>query len=365
MNLRTGRIGRQESIAACAIMLTVSGLFSSDPRGELTNGNSAYLYLPLSLAAAFLAFLLADAAMKRCGARDLDGLFRRSLGCFVPAFGVVMALLLCAAGASVLNYFATLLHRYVFVDADYPELLFYCILPVLFMAWKGLECIARTAKLFAWVLLASLFAELLLASDAYEGYRLFPVLGEGASSMAKSAGGAIGLFLPAFFVLLICNEGLQGRENAKRYAVRGAIAAGILLFAACFCAALCFPYHDVAEVFSPLYRMSSLGRGHTYRLRADKILLFLWLAGGMIASAAYQYAAALQYARTFHIRDIRPAVGSFCFLTAGAVLFHQSMQGSFDLMAFITRYASAAFLLMLLLPCAIVLLKRTKERGEP
>jgi len=352
MNLREGRIGRQESIAATAIMLAVSGLFSSKtPNG----GNTAWLYTPFSLLLGIAVFAVVCAAMKRSGARDLAELNRFALGTAAPLFGTLISLMLCGACALVLDHFVTLLHKYVFVGAAYPTLLFFCILPPLFMAWKGLECISRTAKLFAWALAFSVALELLLAAGAYEPYRLFPLLGDGVPALVRNAGQGIGLFLPAFAVLLICTVGMQGGKNVRKYGIRAAIAAGVLLVLVFLAIALTFPYNDAGEVFSPMYRMSSLGRGGKYRFRLDKVLLFLWLAGGMIAVSTYNYAAALQFAKSFQQQDIRPAVGTFTVLAAGVVLLQKALGQGADPMAAISRYSSAGMAVLLLLPAIIAL----------
>ena len=364
MNLREGRIGRQESLALAAIALAVSGLFSSDPRGAFHNGNSAYIYVPLALMLAIAAFLLIHAAMKRSGAADLAELYSRALGPISPLFGLLLSIALCFAAAATFNYFSMLLHRYVFVNAGYPELLFYCVLPPLFMAWKGLECISRTAKFFVWILLISLIVEFAIAESGFETYRLFPIGGNGLESMLQSAGRGMGMFLPALSGLFICTQGLQGRKNARCYGLWAALAAGVVLTAAYFCIALSFSYHDATAIFSPLYRMSSLGQGNKYQMRVDKILLFLWLAGGMIAAAYYNYTAALQFARSFSQQDIRPAAGSFSLISAGVVLIHQTARQRVDIMAAATRYAAPILLLLLLFPAVIAILKKTDAIEE-
>ena len=57
MNLREGRVGRQESIAAAVIMLTASGLFAAAHTDLSAGGNSAYRYLPFSLLLGLAVFL--------------------------------------------------------------------------------------------------------------------------------------------------------------------------------------------------------------------------------------------------------------------------------------------------------------------
>lgn len=362
MNLHEGRIGRQESIALAAAALSISGLFASDFRGMPDSGNSAYIYLPIALGLSLAAFLLIGAAMKRCGARDLATLNSAALGVAAPLFGALLSLALCLASAAVLNHFVILLHRYVFVGAGYPELVFYCVLPSFFMAWKGLECISRTAKFFAWILLLSILLELVIASSGYEMYRLFPIAGEGVEPLLQSAGRNMGLFLPAFAMLMICSHSLQGRKNTKSYGIWAACIAGVLIATVSFAVALSFPYNDVGEVFSPLYRMSSLGKVSKYPLRLDKILLFLWLTGGMIVSASYNYAAALQYAKSFHQQDTRPAAVSFSLISAAVVLLHQAASLHFDIMAAVTRYSTLVILGLLLIPTTIALIKRPQNQ---
>lgn len=360
MNLREGRVGRQESVAAAAIALASSGLFAADKGTGMQSGNSAYLYLPAALLLALAAFLLTGAAMKRSGTENLAELNYFALGVGASAAGALLSLLFCYASAAVTACFAELLHRYVFMDAGYPVLVFYCALPPFLMAWRGLECIARTAKIFAWTLAAAMAAELIVSAGGYEVYRMFPILGRGVVPLIRNAGAGVCLFLPALAALWVCGSGVQGRKNARRYGVVAAAVAGTVVAAASIAVALTFSYQDAEEVFSPLFRMSLLGSADRYRARLDSILLFLWMAGGMIACAFYNYAASLMFARSFRQQDVRPAAGTFSFLSAGMTLLHTA-EAKLDIMTLAARYAPAGFTFLLLLPAAAAFCKRPAE----
>ena len=65
MKLRQGRIGRQETLAAAAVAVAVSGIFTTDNASLYVKGNSAYVSTPIAAALALLAFLLVAGAMQR------------------------------------------------------------------------------------------------------------------------------------------------------------------------------------------------------------------------------------------------------------------------------------------------------------
>ena len=65
MNLREGKIGRQEGISLAAIAMCIGGLFTLDPEYTYSMGNASYITLPAAAVISLLLFLLIGVCMKR------------------------------------------------------------------------------------------------------------------------------------------------------------------------------------------------------------------------------------------------------------------------------------------------------------
>ena len=58
MNLREGKIGKQEGISLAAIAMCIGGLFTLDPEYTYSMGNASYITLPAAAVISLLLFLL-------------------------------------------------------------------------------------------------------------------------------------------------------------------------------------------------------------------------------------------------------------------------------------------------------------------
>ncbi len=324
MNLRQGRIGRQETLCAAAIAACASGIFTTDSEALYARGNSAYLSMLLSAGLALAAFLFTAWAMRRADNKNLWELLHDGLGgMFGRIAALLYAVLLLLAAAAVLSRFSLMLGRFIYPEASECQILAYLVFAAFLPAWLGLEGIGRTARLFIWMLLAALFGALAMAAYNYEPHRLAPYLGDGTANLINLGARGVLLFFPALLGLLIAARGVHGTTAAKRAGYGAGIAAGVVSSLCQLCLGMTYPYRDLAQMHSPMYRITMNFRTAGYFPRLDKLLVFGWVLSGILAGGYYIYTAALLFAEAFHQEDIRPAVAVFSACVGGlALLMH-------------------------------------------
>ncbi|HWR22988.1 MAG TPA: GerAB/ArcD/ProY family transporter [Feifaniaceae bacterium] len=364
MKLRQGRIGRQETLAAAAVAVAVSGIFTTDNASLYGEGNSAYVSTPIAAALALLAFLLVAGAMQKGGHETLWELLKHGLGGIagrIAAFFYAGLLVFCAA--ALLSRFSLMLGRFVYPDASEWQVLLYPLAAAFALAWLGLEGIGRMSRLFAWVMLISILGALALAAYNYEPYRLAPILGDGFEHMAFMAVRNVALYFPGMLSLLILARGVHGVRAARRAGYGAGIAAGVLGSLCQICLGMTYTYQDLALMHSPMYRLTMSFRSGGYYQRLDLLLLMGWVISGMLAAGYYLYAAALLFAEAFSLEDIRPAV-----LTAAAAAGAASMLMHVDNMLFraVGSYISLYGWIYALVPVLLAsLISVLRNAGSP
>ena len=316
MNLRLGRFGRQESACAVGIAALISGIFSVNVNDTFAQGNVCYMATAAGALLSLLLLRLVDGAMIRQGARELSDLM--SGGLKALALPLVVGLVLSAA--LPLFRFTLAMERYIFVEADYVPIILYLLPVLLLLVLRGMECVGRMAKLLllpgalAWLL------TLLLASPAFALYHLFPLFSPCFSTFLDQTGSALLRFLAPGLALLVAGRGCQGQENARKSMDLGLLLGGAGAFSLHLGLGLTFFGPDMASLSAPVYCMTMAARQERLGLRLDMLVLFLWVATGLVAAAFYLYAAALLLCRTMAVEDIRPVGALLVLLCMGLVL---------------------------------------------
>ena len=316
MNLRLGRFGRQESACAVGLAALISGIFSVNVSDTFAQGNVCYMATAAGALLALLLLRLVDGAMVRQGAPELSDLLAGGLKAL--ALPLVAGLVLSAA--LPLFRFTLVMERYIFVEADYVPIVLYLLPVLLLLVLRGMECVGRMAKLLllpgalAWLL------TLLLASPAFALYHLFPLFSPCFSTFLDQTGSALLRFLAPGLALLVAGRGCQGQGNARKSVDLGLLLGGAGAFSLHLGLGLTFFGPDMASLSAPVYCMTMAARQERLGLRLDMLVLFLWVATGLVAAAFYLYAAALLLCRTMAVEDIRPVGALLVLLCMGLVL---------------------------------------------
>ena len=316
MNLRLGRFGKQESACAVGLAALVSGVFSVNVGDTFARGNLCYAATAAGVLLSLLLLHLLDGAMARLNARELADLLSGGL----RFLALPLALGLVLSAVLPLFRFTLAMERYIYVEADYVPVVLY-LLPVLFvMVLCGMECIARMGKLLLIPAVLALSLTLLLASPAFAVHHLFPLFSPGFPAFLEQTGSALLRFLAPGLALFAVGKGCQGRKNTLGGVDRGLLLGGAGAALLHLGLGLTFFGPDMASMTAPVYCMTMAARQERLGLRLDVLVLFLWVAAGLVAAAFYLYAAALLLCRTMAVEDLRPVGALLTLLCMGLVL---------------------------------------------
>ena len=317
MNLRLGRFGRQESTCAVGLAALVSGTFAVNVGDTFAQGNVCYV---ATAAGAVLALLLLrglDGVMARGQVEDLCDLLTDGIGRFLT---LPLALGLVLAAVLPLFRFILAMERYIFVDADYVPMTLYLLAVLLLLVLRGMECVARMAKLLLIPGIVALMTTLLLAAPAFDACHLFPLFSPGFLSFIDQTGEALFRFLAPGFALFTVGRGCQGRENTMGGVRRGLVLGGGGAVCMQLGLGLTFFGPDMASLSAPVYCMTMAARQERLGLRLDVLVLFLWVMTGLVVAAFYTYAAALLLCRVTGAEDMRPMGALLVLMVMGLVL---------------------------------------------
>ena len=364
MNLFEGRIGKQEGANIAGIALVSGALFVLDIAEKYRYGNCTYVAFPGAIFLSLMLFLLLAGALRVSGQKDLTALLDFAFGKFA---GNVFAALLCAFlfidAYCLLSRFSAMVHALVYTKVTPFPVLLWIVPTVVYIAFRGLECIGRLAKCFGVLLGVVLLVELLLPIQAYESYRLFPLPLDHWQSIAADAFSGMFATAPALLALLCMAQGLQGVRSAKQAGLIGALVGIVLAALVQLAIGMTYTYAELQNMFVPLYRLNLKLMQESYFFREDKLALFTWLIGAIIAGAYYLYGSAFLFCRRWSRYDVRPAViaGGVALLCCISAEHTGQYRVLTDAFALVQRYGTW-FLAVPFTAAAVVSLVKTRIR---
>lgn len=343
-----------------AIASVFGALFAVDTGATYATGNSAYLSTLLAAMLSVAVFLLVAYAMKQSGKRHLGELFQYAFGRVAgAAVSCMVSLALVYAGAIPLIRIVLILCRFVFVEVAASSVAAYFLVCIVVLAAAGLETVGRTARLFFIITFLSILLAFLIASPDFDAFHLYPLLGNGLHAALWQGLRATERFLPALCALLALGVGVQGVDVAASEGKKAVLFSGVFASCAQLCLGMTYCYDELAQMHSPMYRITMTVRMGASSLRSDKLLLFIWTMGGIISGAFYTYAAALLFSKSCGIGDIRPPAVTLGILSGVLILLGNRNVGWLqDGAAFLWNWLFLFFLAPVLLAVGITLLKR-------
>jgi len=365
VKLCQGRVGKQEGANLIGIALVSSALFVLDIAEAYQYGNGTYVSFPGAILLALVLFLLLAGAMRASGQKDLLALMDFAFGKFVGnILSALICVLLFANAYFLISRFATMVHALVFMEVTLFPVLLWIVPVVIYIAFHGFECIARIAKCFGVILGACLLLSLLFPIDGYEAYRLFPLPLNHWDTIAADAFTGTFATIPAMLALLCMAQGMQGVQSAKKAGIIGAAVSIGLVAAVQVAIGMTFTYTELQNMFVPLYRLNLKLVQESYFFRLDKMLLFLWLIGALIAGAYYLYGAGFVFCRRWSRYDIRPAV-----IAAGIILLcclTTEHMGQLQAFQVVRQYGSWLLVVPFTAAAAVALVKShfLKKKGQ-
>ncbi len=345
MNLRLGRFGKQESACTVGLAALVSGVFSVNVGDTFAQGNVSYAATAAGALLAMLILQTLDRILARCGAEDIGALLAEGPG-RILALPLILGLVLSAV--LPLFRFTLAMERYIFVEADYVPIALYLMAVLLLLVLRGMECVARMAKLLLIPGIAALTVTMFLAFPAFDTSHLYPLFSPGYSAFLDQTGEVLFRFLPSGFALFGVGKGCQGRKNVLNGVRCGLAAGGGGAFILHLGLGLTFFGPDMASLSAPVYCMTMAARQDRVGLRLDVLVLFLWVMTGLVAAAFYTYAAALLFCRAAAVEDVRPTGALLVLGVMGLVLlFNFDSDAVLAVVRLVYRWGHLLFLLPL------------------
>ena len=304
-----GRIGRQESVCILVQAMASICIFSLHTLIAYEKGNTTYIWMPTGIALSVLAGLGVRWCMSRTGAHDLTGLYRGALGRVLGGASLLaVAAALLWQCASLFNHFLSDLHGYVFPTSRYGAIIFWVMLAVAYIAWGGLERIARTGKCVAPLVGFTLLITLLLPIEGYRLYRLYPFPGDTAGGILMLCLRCFVQMLPVVLLTLSFTDALQGEKPVKSTIILAGAIAFLLVMLVQLALGLVFTAEQLTNMNMPLFRINMNLLSNGYYLRQDKVSVFIWLMGAVPGGAYLLYGFAYLFCKATGGRNIRPAL---------------------------------------------------------
>lgn len=364
MYLAQGRIGKQESMGLPALAIVMSVVFTLDGTTAYENGNATYISLPVSVLLALGLFLLVQKAMVMIKANTVYDLCKRTLGSvgeFV-AGPLIIALYMFAAWA-MLERFVAIMHSIVFVTSDYAPIMFWVIATSVFLAMKGLECLARTARILVVVIGLIVLLQMIVAIEGYQFYRLTPFPTDQKSEIAMMAVERTAFAFPPLLGVLCAAPALQGMSNVKKAGIRSSIAAFIAVALIQVCTGMAFTYKELINLTIPFFRINLVLDMKLSGHHGELLCMLALLTGAILSAAYFIYSASSIYTKVFKAYDVRPATVSIGSIIASLLLL-EHMQDKWGVRLLVEGIKSYAWIVLTpFIAMSIVAFVKVKRKG--
>ncbi|MDO5110754.1 MAG: GerAB/ArcD/ProY family transporter [Clostridia bacterium] len=366
MKMLEGRIGRQESVSILVQAMAAICIFSLHTLTVYENGNTTYIWMPLGIALAVAGGLAVRSCMSRTGQSDLIALYRGGLGRLLGCASLLaVAIALLWQCSSLFNHFLSDLHSYIFPTDRYGAVIFWVVLAVAYIAWGGLERIARTGKCIAPLVGFVLLITLFMPVKGYRLYRLFPFPGDTVGAIAGLCLRSFAQMLPVILLTLSLTSALQGERMVRQtIAIAGAVAFVLVLLVQ-LALGLVFTAEQLANMNMPLFRINMNLLSDGYYLRQDKASVFIWLMAAVPGGAYLLYGFAYLFCKATGGENIRPALLTGTVLLICILLLRrEALFGLFEgVQTWISHFGVYLILPPLLLACVVQSVREKRKGG--
>lgn len=313
---RNVRIGSREMVAVMTLYV-VTNVFLSYPEAIARSGlEAAWMEPILSGVLALILFMVVQGLIDRYfPGMDFVEITKRSFGSATAvAVALICAIYLLASTASVMRQFEENVVTTVLPMTPLLVVGVLFIVVVWYLAYCGLEGIARVSVILLPILVLGLVAVCLMTANWWRPALLLPFWGSGVLSVAGGALRYVSIFTN---VLLLCII-YPHAQNQGAFRSVGVIS---ILLSAALLGAFSAVFH---MVFAPtqavhmsfhlyqLARMIYLGR---FFQRMESVFVFLWVASAVIRMAFTLWAAAYLTASAFAWPVFRPLLPALAVIS--------------------------------------------------
>lgn len=346
--IEEGRFGLREAIALTTLAI-ITKVFYTNPGAVIkTVGTAGWWVTFISAMLSLAAFLfVVYPLLKRFPGNSLVEIFEKVFGSILgKAVSVIfVGYFIFVAGANI-REFVEMIKAYNLPYTPPSVIIFTFLLPVALIAYLGLETLARLAHLSFWPVVLGIFVILLLAYPLYIFDGIFPLGGYGLKNnvfVATTRSSAYNeVIILAFFV-----TSLQGLKHVKTAAITSLLITGTAISLVIFCSTMAFDYTTAKEHVSNLFELSRAIQFGRFFQRTESIFLIIWVIASVVYVSVFFYTAISIFCRTFTIKDHRPLLFPFIFITAMITLLPENLSEAVNKGTKFQRVYSSAIVYLL------------------
>ena len=354
-----GTIGMHEAVWLITITISAKVFFTSPATVMQLVGAAGWYMTLVAAALALLGFLCIYQLLKRFPGKDLVDIYEialsRPLG---SVFSCITGVYALAIAFIRLAEFTQTMRVYVLPLSPNWYIIGFFVLAIFVLAKLGVESIARLSVLLVYPMLVGYTLVIMLGSQNYRLYNLYPILGHGLKATVWN-GFVRSSVYGEIIVLAVFAKSFQGAQYIKREGLISLGLSALILSSSLLFFSLSFPYHIGREIIAPMYEMAALiNYGQTLQ-RVEPVFLLIWIISSLISTATMFYSFVWIFCKTFRIPDKNPIVLGGSVLVFAASLMHRDMVsiivGAVEL---IRKIGSLIFFVMPLIALTAALIRK-------
>jgi spore germination protein KB len=309
-------VGGKELTAMMSVLVAAHA-FLNYPRFTSEAGFEAAWMVPLlSAAISTAALLVVDALFRRTSSRrGLIEICRLWIGQWGTALiAVVLALYFLIITASIMRQFMENVITTVLPNTPIYIVGGLFVAAIVYVAYCGLEGIARIGYIALPVLVVGILALCLLTWKFWNTDLLFPFWGNGIGSIARSSLLGSSIFANVVLLSLIRSHMHDPREF-RSVGLKSTLYSTVVLVLFLLVYHMIFTPDEAIKMTSPMYSMARIIHLGRFVQRLESVFIFMWVSAAVVKMAITLWAAAYCLAFAFDwpsYRPILPALGLLC-----------------------------------------------------
>lgn len=181
------------------------------------------------------------------------------------------------------------------------------ILSIGYIAYQGLEGIARAAYFLLPILILGILGICLLTINWWEPTELFPFWGTGVSQVALGVLQYSSIFANVLLLTIIYPHA-HDPKSLRKVGVTSIALSALLLSGFCMAYGMVFPAVEAGNVLFPLYQLARMVYLGHFVQNLESVFIFMWVTAAVIKMAITLWAAAYLFNGGFRWPTYRPAI---------------------------------------------------------
>ncbi len=315
-------IGGKEMTAMLTILVAVHSFLNYPRIVSLSAYEAAWMEPVLSGVISLVVVLILDALFRRYFSNmGLVEVFRDRFGPVVTgALSVVIALYFLVITATIMREFSENVITTVLPNTPIYIVggLFVCA--VVYVAFCGLEAIARVSFLALPVFIVGIFALCLFTINQWKPALLLPFWGSGVPNIVWGTLDNTTIF-SNIIVLCMIRIHTHDPKEFRTIGIKSTLYATFILALFLVVYHMVFMPQEANKLTSPMYSLARIIHIGRFFQRLESIFIFMWVSAAVAKMAITLWCAAYALSVGFNwpvLRPILPALGLLCF--AGSLL---------------------------------------------